>query len=132
MLSPSNIATIGDEIAIAWSNGDESYIKMDFLRSRSPSAENTGEKDLVGNVIYAGDGKKDFRNITVQSWQVMGGYAIQFHFSDGHNTGLYTYDFLKELGQTQDQSLPDPDQAPSPPEEESGGGCGTSGCGCSS
>jgi DUF971 family protein len=32
-------------------------------------------------------------------WRPIGGYAIQFDFSDGHNTGIYSYDYLHRLGE---------------------------------
>ena len=104
-LSPEQITPIGDEIAIRWSDGSEDYVKMDFLRSRSRSAENTGEYDLTGQPILEPQKGRDFRGIRVTGWTSMGGYAIQFSFSDGHNTGIYSFDYLKELGSTEDQSL---------------------------
>lgn len=97
MLRPVNIASIGTEIAIVWDDGAESYIPMEILRARSPSAENTGERDLLGKV-YGGTDQKEFPGVTVLNWQLMGGYAVQFRFSDGHNTGIYPFDFLKDLG----------------------------------
>ncbi|HEY5078261.1 MAG TPA: gamma-butyrobetaine hydroxylase-like domain-containing protein [Opitutaceae bacterium] len=35
------------------------------------------------------------------SWEQVGNYAIRFDFSDGHRTGLYTYDYLRKLGSAQ-------------------------------
>jgi DUF971 family protein len=96
MITPANIAAIGTEIAIAWSDGNESYYAMERLRAVSPSAENTGERDLLGNRI-GGTDQTEFPGVTVKGWRVVGGYALQFEFSDGHNTGLYTYDFLRAL-----------------------------------
>ena len=95
---PTQIATIGSEIAIAWDDGQESYISMEKLRAASPSAENTGETDFFGNK-YGGTTQTHFPGVTVKGWQMVGGYAVQFHFSDGHSTGLYSYDMLKHLGQ---------------------------------
>ena len=47
MISPKNIQAIGDEIAILWDDGEESFYKMENLRAESPSAENKGESDLM-------------------------------------------------------------------------------------
>lgn len=96
MLSPVNIAAIGNELAIAWEDGSESYISMEKLRAASPSAENTGERDLLGKQ-YGGTDQKHFPGVTVKGWKMMGGYAVQFDFSDGHCTGIYPYDYLKSL-----------------------------------
>ena len=35
----------------------------------------------------------------VRTWRPIGGYAIQFDFTDGHNTGIYSYDYLHRLGE---------------------------------
>jgi DUF971 family protein len=40
----------------------------------------------------------------VQAWDRVGNYALRFGFSDGHQTGLYTYDYLRALA----ARLPDP------------------------
>ena len=96
MHRPENIAAVGPEIAISWSDGEETYYPMDYLRARSPSAETAGERDLLGQRIGGGE-ERDFTGVTVTGWEGVGGYAIQFHFSDGHRTGLYAYDYLREI-----------------------------------
>ncbi len=96
MNSPTDIQIIGTEIAILWKNGEEDYFPMEYLREWSPSAENMGEMDIFGNV-YGGDGPKKFPGVEIVGWEKMGNYAIRFEFSDGHGTGLYTYDYLEKL-----------------------------------
>ena len=94
--APELIQAIGAEIAIRWDDGSESYHPMEFLRANSPSAENQGESDLLGNRIGGSD-QTDFTGVRVTGWEIIGGYAVQFTFSDGHNTGLFSYELLKEL-----------------------------------
>lgn len=96
MIRPADIQLLGDELAIRWSDGEESYYPVEFLRAASPSAENMGEKDLLGNT-YGGTGQKLFPGVTVIGWQHVGGYAIQLEFSDKHNTGIYSFEYLREL-----------------------------------
>jgi DUF971 family protein len=48
--------------------------------------------------VHGGEGRRDFSQVTVTGWAVVGNYAIRFEFSDGHKTGLYTYEFLRQLG----------------------------------
>ena len=96
--TPANIQLIGNEVAIIWSDGAETYFKMEDLRAASPSAANIGERDILGNQ-YGGDGPKKFPGVTVTSWEQVGNYAIRFDFSDGHRTGLYSYDFLRQLAE---------------------------------
>lgn len=98
MNRPTNIAIIGNQIAIAWEDGEESYIAMEALRAASPSAENTGEQDLLGN-RYGGTDQKDFSGVSVTGWNAVGAYGIQFQFSDGHSTGIYPFDMLRKLGE---------------------------------
>jgi len=95
-MSPARLELIGNEVAIIWGDGHEQFIAMEKLRAASPSAENTGERDLLGRQI-GGTNQKHFPGVTVRDWRIIGGYAVQFDFSDGHNTGLYTFDYLRAL-----------------------------------
>ena len=73
---------------------DEAEMKLDseYMRVESPSAEvqghGPGQKKTVA-------GKK---NVTITDVQPVGHYAIRIVFSDGHDTGLFTWDYLKQLG----------------------------------
>lgn len=100
MHAPKDIQLIGDEVAIAWEDGTESYLRQDALRRASPSAETQGERDIFGHQ-YGGGGGKDYAGVRVVGWARIGNYAIRFDFSDGHSTGLYTYDYLRKLGEAQ-------------------------------
>jgi DUF971 family protein len=97
MTTPENIQLIGEEVAIAWSDGAETYLRQDALRAASPSAETQGERDILGNQ-YGGGRGRDHSGVRVTAWERIGNYAIRFQFSDGHGTGLYTYDYLRNLG----------------------------------
>jgi DUF971 family protein len=97
MHRPTHIEAIGTELAIRWEDGAETYHRMEDLRAASPSAENTGEQDLLGNRI-GGTDQKHFPGVMVTGWRMIGSYAVQFDFSDGHNTGLFGYDMLRRLG----------------------------------
>lgn len=97
MLKVTEIQFIGTEVAIKFEDDSEGYIPMDRLRSLSPSAETQGERDLMGEQISPDQKGRDFSGVTVTGWAPVGGYAIQFTFSDGHNTGIYSFDYLKEI-----------------------------------
>ncbi len=103
MNAPVNIQLIGQEVAIVWDDGTESYYPFEKLRAASPSAETAGERDIFGTQ-YGGGGKRDFAGVQVTGWERIGNYAIRFDFSDGHRTGLYAYDYLKNLA----ANLPNP------------------------
>ncbi len=96
MPSPANIQIVGSEVAIAWDDGAETYFSGEYLRAASPSAENMGERDILG-VLHGGQGPKRFPGVSVVGWALVGNYAIRFDFSDGHRTGLYSFSYLREL-----------------------------------
>jgi len=93
---PDQVELIGNEVAIKWTDGRESYFPMSLLRAVSPSAENQGEPDLLGNRIGGHPGGS-FEGVTVLGWDIVGGYGLQFRFSDGHRTGIFSYSFLLRL-----------------------------------
>lgn len=97
MTSLQDLQLIGDLVAIRWQDGSETYHRMDRLRALSPSAETSGERDLLGRELVATDKDRDFTGITVTGWNLVGNYAVQFRFSDGHNTGLYSFEYLREI-----------------------------------
>jgi DUF971 family protein len=94
--TPVNIQLIGTEVAIAWSDGAETFHAFEALRAASPSAETQGERDVLGTQ-YGGGGPRTFPGVTVLSWERIGNYALRFEFSDGHRTGLYSYAYLRKL-----------------------------------
>jgi len=94
--APKDIQLIGSELCIIWADDSESYFPSEFLRQHSPSAQNKGEVDILGNQ-YGGNGPKEFPGVTIQGWEFQGNYAIRPWFSDGHGSGLYSWDYLKEL-----------------------------------
>ncbi len=96
MLAPSDLQFIGDTVAIRWNDGSEDFFPMEALRALSPSAEQQGERDLLGNQL-GGSKRKEFPGVSITGWNPVGGYAIQFHFSDGHRTGIYSFDYLKKI-----------------------------------
>lgn len=98
VIAPTDIQLIGNEVAIKWADGAETYITSPALRANSPSAAAKGEPDLFGR-IHGAEGRRDFSTVTVTGWQVIGNYAVRFDFSDGHNSGLYSYELLRQLSE---------------------------------
>jgi DUF971 family protein len=94
--TPANVQLIGEEVAIAWSDGAETYYAAERLRAASPSAETQGERDLFGRRI-GGEAPRRHEGVRVLGWERIGNYALRFDFSDGHRTGLYTFEYLRKL-----------------------------------
>lgn len=97
---PVDLQLIGAELAIRWDDGREDYFTGEFLRQNSPSAENVGEKDIFGNQ-YGGDGPREFPGVMIEGWDYQGNYAVRFDFSDSHRTGIYSWEYLRKLGDRQ-------------------------------
>jgi DUF971 family protein len=82
-------------LEITYQDGKNFHLPFEFLRVHSPSAEVRGHG--AGQEILQ-TGK---RNVVITALEPVGNYAIQPHFSDGHNTGIYTWDYLYRLGTDQ-------------------------------
>jgi DUF971 family protein len=98
-MRPSDIQQIGDQLAIKWDDGTETFLSLEKMRRYCPCASCHGETDIMGNVYKGPDkplGPDAFKLVRIAS---VGGYAISPYWADGHSTGLYSYDYLKKLGE---------------------------------
>jgi len=81
---------------IAFSDGRSFRLPFEFLRVYSPSAEVRGH----------GPGQETLqtgkRDVDITGLEPVGSYAVQPQFSDGHNTGIYSWDYLYGLGENHD------------------------------
>ncbi len=95
-LHPLRVEVIGNELALAWSDGQESYINLEKLRRHCPCATCGGEPDVMGEVERprVSYGPHSFE---LRSFRFVGGYALQPTWNDGHETGLYTFRQLRAL-----------------------------------
>lgn len=84
---------VSHALEIAFNDGTRFKLPYEFLRVYSPSAEVRGHGP--GQEVLQ-IGKK---NIEVKGIEPVGSYAVQLTFSDGHDTGLYSWDYLHELGE---------------------------------
>ena len=82
-------------IEISYADGKTFRLPSEFLRVYSPSAEVRGHGP--GQEVLQ-VGKKDVRIVAVEP---VGQYAIQLRFSDGHDTGIYSWDLLSDYGERQ-------------------------------
>ena len=84
-------------LEVTFDDGKHFTLPFELLRIYSPSAEVRGHGE--GQRILQ-TGKK---HVNVTSIEPVGNYAIRLSFDDGHNTGIYAFDYLRELGETQDK-----------------------------
>ena len=82
-------------LSIKWSDGNETTYEAATLRRSCPCAscvnEWTGQKILDDSQI--GD------NMSFTHISIVGRYALNFHFSDGHDTGIFSFDYLRSLSE---------------------------------
>lgn len=82
-------------LEIAYSDGANYQLPYEYLRVYSPSADVSGHGP--GQEVLQ-VGKKD---VGVSEIIPVGSYAVQINFDDGHDTGLYTWEYLYKLGKNQ-------------------------------
>ena len=97
VMAPIDIQPIGNELAIKWEDGTESFISLDTLRRACPCAGCKGEMDIMGNLY-----KNPDRPLSPQSFQLkrldrVGTYAVKPVWADGHESGLFSFDLLRRL-----------------------------------
>ena len=96
---PKNVQVLGEELAIVWSDGAETYLKLQDLRRLCPCASCQGEADLLGRVAKGPPTPLTAESCRVAGTAPVGGYALQVFWGDGHSDGLYTYARLREWGE---------------------------------
>jgi len=98
-MRPTDLQPIGSELAIKWDDGGESFIPLEKLRRHCPCAGCNGETDIMGNFY-----KNPEQKLTAAAFQLVriagvGGYAIQPVWADGHATGIFSFNYLKQLAE---------------------------------
>lgn len=117
-------------LEIAFGNGERFELSCEFLRVFTPSAEARGHGPGQETLQV---GKRD---VGIERIEPVGNYAIKPVFSDGHDSGLYSWDMLYNLGKHRDAlwetylnqlaatgGSRDPAETP-PPATKARGGCG--------
>jgi DUF971 family protein len=97
-LEPANIQQIGHELAVQWNDGTESYLDLQLLRRACPCAACGGEPDVLGNIMRPNVSYSD-NSFDLAGFEIVGGYAIQPRWADGHATGIYSFQYLRRLAQ---------------------------------
>lgn len=125
-------------LEIAFDNGKSFAYSFEFLRVFTPSAEARGHGPGQETLQV---GKRD---VVIERIEPVGNYAVKPVFSDGHDSGLYSWDLLYSLGEHQDElwagyleqlAAAGASRAPSAAPPTKAGGCGSGSCssgGCGS
>ncbi|MEC9373443.1 MAG: DUF971 domain-containing protein [Planctomycetota bacterium] len=95
-------------LTVEWAEGGESFFPIAYLRRMSPSAEARElRREMEKNPLTVLPGARSQGPLRAESAELVGNYAIRLTFSDGHRTGIYSWEYLREI---------DPDR-PAPADE---------------
>ncbi len=86
-----------EKLIVSFQSGETFDFTAEFLRVLSPSAEVKGHSEESRKLQYGKSG------VIITSVEPVGNYAIRIEFSDGHNTGFYSWVYLHELGLNKDE-----------------------------
>lgn len=96
-MQPTDVQQIGNELAIKWVDGSESFISLERLRRACPCAGCKGEMDVMGNLHKGPDIPLKPASFVLRKLERVGTYAVQPTWSDGHNSGIFSYDYLRHV-----------------------------------
>ncbi len=84
------------ELTVVWPDGARDAFSAEMLRVLSPSAEVRGHSEADRKTVAGKIG------VTISDLQPVGHYAVRIVFADGHDTGLFSWSYLSELGRDKD------------------------------
>ena len=84
-------------LAVAFDDGERFELPAEFLRVRSPSAEVQGHSPAERRVVA---GKSD---VQILELHPVGNYAVRLVFDDLHSTGIFSWEYLFELGRNREK-----------------------------
>ena len=84
-------------LTVSFDDGKSFTIPAELLRVLSPSAEVQGHSSEQ-RVTVAGK-----RNVGIARLEPVGNYAVRIMFTDGHDTGLYVWEYLRQIGEEKEQ-----------------------------
>jgi DUF971 family protein len=83
------------KLTVAFDSGESFSLPAEYLRVESPSAEVQGHSPSQKQIVT---GKE---SVSIVALEPVGNYAVRVVFDDGHDTGLFSWDYLHELGREQ-------------------------------
>ncbi len=110
---PSSVkvhVTSGAGVDIVWSDGHSSHFDFAYLRDLCPCAlcnDERSKKDALAGTMGSAAVLPMFKpKARAQSAEAVGNYAVQIKYSDGHSTGIYSFDYLRTISYASAPSAP--------------------------
>jgi DUF971 family protein len=85
---------VGEELAVRFADGAEIYLPLPYLRANCPCAACQQNRD---DLAAAGFAKANAPGVPLTAVDVVGGYAVRLVWGDGHGSGIYSFDLLRNL-----------------------------------
>ena len=85
-------------LTVDWGKGDTVFYPVEWLRKMSPSADQRElREEMDRNPLTVLPNATSQKPIEASSMEFVGNYAIRINFNDGHNTGIYSWAYLREI-----------------------------------
>ena len=100
---PTSLAADGNQLVITWSDGAEQQLSLRQLRDACPcatcrqAAETDKQADQNPSDLLRVLSPAEAQPLRIVSMQPVGNYAYHIQFSDGHNTGIFSFEYLRAL-----------------------------------
>jgi DUF971 family protein len=96
-VKPLDIQPIGNELAVKWDDGGETFVPLEKLRRACPCAGCKGETDVMGNLCKGPETAYRPNAFQLVRLVNVGSYAVQPVWGDGHATGIYPFAYLRKV-----------------------------------
>lgn len=88
-----------EALEVEWGDGVRMVYPLRQLRKHCPCAGCKGERDILGRTLLPVVQTTYDGPITAKGGEMVGNYAIRIDWADGHNSGIYSFRYLRELGE---------------------------------
>lgn len=100
--TPRNLDLKKDRgLTVEWDDGSTSYYSIVYLRKMSPSADarqlREEQKSNPLAILPASAARATAQTLVAEGAEMVGNYALRIRFSDGHDTGIYSWVYLREI-----------------------------------
>lgn len=108
-LAPTHLDFKKDQgLAVTWPDGTQSFYAIAYLRRMSPSAEQRQLREEMSRnpltVLPASAVSGGEQPLTATGAELVGNYAVRITFSDGHDTGIFSWQYLREIDPTRGET----------------------------
>ena len=104
-MSPKQVKIINkNKLKIKWDDSAETILLLKYMRDECPCAGCKGETILLKTYRPPAPTVVTPEMYQVKNMEVVGDYAIQVTWNDGHNTGIYSWDYIKQLEEGMDEN----------------------------